>query len=122
MYSEEKKKVQSRQMASLDHALGPVKEMLLDDRVIEIMLNPDGVLWVERVGEGMTRIEQPIDPATAERMIRLIATLFDREVNESTPSLAGVSHDTMRAFKRWYRRLLHDLHLLSVSPAPLFLP
>ena len=35
----------------LMYELGPVYELLQDPRVTDIMLNPDGQLWVERLGE-----------------------------------------------------------------------
>jgi hypothetical protein len=31
----------------------PLQEFLADDRVVEILLNADGRLWVEKIGEGM---------------------------------------------------------------------
>jgi Flp pilus assembly CpaF family ATPase len=32
---------------------GAIAEWLADPRVIEIMLNPDGRLWVDRLGQGI---------------------------------------------------------------------
>ena len=89
MITADKIKVQERQFASLDHAFGPIKCMLNDESVIEIMLNPNGELWVERVGQGVQREDTKIEPADAERIVRLIATLFGREIGVENPSLAG---------------------------------
>ncbi|CQR29548.1 hypothetical protein THICB1_120103 [Thiomonas arsenitoxydans] len=44
----------ARQTEALRRAMGPEILTPLDDpKVVEIMLNPDGTLWVDRLGEGM---------------------------------------------------------------------
>ena len=46
-----------RQVEALRRAFGPqVLALFTDDAVVEIMLNPDGMLWIERLGAGMQRI------------------------------------------------------------------
>lgn len=39
-------------------------KLLLDETIIEIMLNPDGDLWIERLGHG--RLNTGYCPASAE--------------------------------------------------------
>ena len=35
-------------------ALGPaIAEWLADETIIEVMLNPDGRIWIDRLGEGL---------------------------------------------------------------------
>ena len=42
-----------RILSMLGTSLTPVvNELLLDDSVVEVMLNPDGRLWVDRLGTG----------------------------------------------------------------------
>jgi Flp pilus assembly CpaF family ATPase len=46
--------------------LGPLTDLLDDPRVVEVMLNADGVVWVERV----VRTRITVFAANAERMLR----------------------------------------------------
>ena len=56
-------------------AMGPaIAEALADRHVIEIMVNPDGALRLDRLGEGRTDAEVRIDAARVERIIRLVAS------------------------------------------------
>jgi P-type conjugative transfer ATPase TrbB len=51
---------------------GPVWAHLIDDRVVEISLNDDGALFVERFGASATRVGE-MAPERAERFIRYCA-------------------------------------------------
>ena len=45
--------VTDRKVAALKQAMGPVIASALADRmVVEVMVNPDGKIWVDRIGEG----------------------------------------------------------------------
>ena len=47
---------QDRLVLMLKTAIGPrVSALLEDPKVIELMLNTDGCLWVDRLGEGRAR-------------------------------------------------------------------
>jgi len=46
---------------------------LADPQVIEIMLNPDGRLWVDRLGIGLSDSGEHLTAADGERIIRLVA-------------------------------------------------
>src|SRR5262249_12402230 len=78
----------ARRSAALRSALGPLMEFLVDDRVVELMLNPDGTVWVEAVGTPM-RPATRMAPIDAERMLRLIASELSVELTADTPSLSG---------------------------------
>ena len=79
----------SRRMASLRSAVLPIVHLLEQERIVEIMLNPDGCIWVEEAGKGMYRTEIRMSSDDAERMIRLAAAAVHTEVNERHPSLAA---------------------------------
>ena len=64
-------------------------DVLTDDLVVEVMLNADGAVWVEKVGAGMLRTGVRMAPADAERMLRLIASEMSVELTASSPSLSG---------------------------------
>jgi type IV secretion system protein VirB11 len=80
---------QARRTDALASALGPLQPLLADDRVVEILLNADGCLWIEKLGEGMLRTTIRMRPAEAERMLRLIAAEAAVELTASSPSLSG---------------------------------
>jgi type IV secretion system protein VirB11 len=79
---------QSRRQASLRTAVAPIAKHLADDTVVEIMLNADGRVWVERAGEGMFEAGR-MGPEDALRMLRLVATEMNIELSDRNPSLAG---------------------------------
>lgn len=70
----------------LMYELGPVYELLRDPRVIEIMLNPDGELWVERLGEPKERCGS-MDAKTATGLMNTIASELDVEHTAANPVL-----------------------------------
>jgi len=73
------------------NAMGPVlRELLLDDQVIEIMLNPDGQLWVDRMSEGMSLLNETIPKNDIETLIRLVASHCGQSCHEKSPSLSCV--------------------------------
>lgn len=73
------------------NAMGPVlRELLLDDKVVEIMLNPDGQLWVEKMSEGMTLVRETLSKNDAETLIRLVASNCGQSCHEKTPSLSCI--------------------------------
>ena len=59
---------------------------LSDDSVIEIMLNPDGALWIERLGVGMERAGR-MPPGQAEAAIATVAAMLHTTINRAQPVL-----------------------------------
>ncbi|WP_242680838.1 P-type conjugative transfer ATPase TrbB [Pasteurella multocida] len=57
-----------------------------DREVIEIMLNPDGSLWVDKLGAGMSKIGT-MSATVAENVIRSVSGCFRKEVHSSSPIL-----------------------------------
>ena len=79
-----------RSLAMLRTALGPVIEAALDDpNIIEIMVNPDGRLWFDKMGEGRFAHETPFSPQASERVIRLVASHIRREVSPNAPIISA---------------------------------
>ena len=78
---------ESRVAEKIRRELGPHVMRLLGERdVIEIMLNPDGRLWVERLGEGMSPFGQ-MEPYQAEALIGTIASTLLGTVTRQNPIL-----------------------------------
>ena len=80
---------QARRHAALRTATAPIAGFLADDRVVEIMLNADGQIWVERAGLGMAAAGVTMTAENALRMLRVVATEMNAELSDRHPSLAG---------------------------------
>ena len=79
-----------RQRAMLRSAMGPkIAAALADPAVIEVMVNPDGALRLDRLGEGRTDTGVRIVPAATERIIRLVASHLRLEVHANNPIVSA---------------------------------
>jgi type IV secretion system protein VirB11 len=80
-------------------ALGPAIAAWLEDAgIVEVMLNPDGRLWVDRLSGGMTDTGERLAAADGERIVRLVAHHVGAEVpSAQSPRLGRVARDG-RAF------------------------
>jgi type IV secretion system protein TrbB len=80
----------SRGARMLRTALGPAIALWLDDpAVIEVMLNPDGKLWIDRLGEGVSETGDTMAAADGERIIRLVAHHVGVEVHSGAPRVSA---------------------------------
>ncbi len=79
-----------RRRAMLRTAMGPgIAAALADPATQEIMVNPDGALRVDRLGEGRVDTGQRYDPAQVERIIRLVASHARTEVHAASPIVSA---------------------------------
>jgi type IV secretion system protein VirB11 len=79
----------SRLVRKLEEALGPVVcGALADPLVCEIMLNPDGQLFVERLGEGIASVGA-MEQGAAEIIIGAVAHMLNSEVDIGRPIVSG---------------------------------
>lgn len=79
-----------RRRAMLRTAMGPaIAAALGDPRVIEVMVNPDGALRLDILGEGRVDTELKMDPAQVERIIRLVASHARTEVHGDAPIVSA---------------------------------
>jgi P-type conjugative transfer ATPase TrbB len=80
----------TRSHRMLRTALGPLLLTRLDDPgVAELMLNPDGRVWLDRFDTGLIDAELSVAPADAERIIRLVAHHVGIEVHSNQPRLSA---------------------------------
>jgi type IV secretion system protein VirB11 len=71
-------------------ALGPLIAGWLEDAaVIEVMLNPDGRLWIDRLGEGIADTGATMTAADGERIVRLVAHHVGVEVHARSPRVSA---------------------------------
>ena len=79
-----------RRRAMLRTAMGPaIAAALSDPRVIEIMVNPDGALRVDILGEGRVDTDVKLDGSQVERIIRLVASHARAEVHGERPIVSA---------------------------------
>src|SRR5262249_58599093 len=62
---------------------------LADPAVIEVMVNPDGSLRLDRLGEGRIDTGERLEPAEVERIIRLVASHVRVEVHAGNPVVSA---------------------------------
>jgi len=71
-------------------AMGPeIAAALADPLVVEIMVNPDGALRVDRLGKGRENTGFRLEPAQVERIIRLAASHARSEVHDERPIVSA---------------------------------
>lgn len=81
----------ARRLEALRHALGDaVLAALEDPRVVEVMVNPDGRLVLDRMGEGRRDTGDVYAAGARERAVRLLADHMGEMVNRLAPRLSGV--------------------------------
>jgi type IV secretion system protein VirB11 len=74
----------------LTTAIGPHMNAYLDDpKVVEVMLNPDGFLWVDRLGEGRSNTGHKVVPQNAQRVIELVASSTGAICNDENPIISA---------------------------------
>lgn len=79
-----------RRRAMLRTALGPaIAEALADPLVIEIMVNPDGMLRLDRLGEGRSETPSHLASNEVERIIRLVASHVRLEAHANNPIVSA---------------------------------
>jgi type IV secretion system protein TrbB len=89
-----------RRMRMLRTAMGPAIAAALDDPdVIEVLLNPDGSLWLDRLSCGRCPTGTVFVPHDSERVIRLVAAHLGTEVHAGTPILSAELPETGERFE-----------------------
>src|SRR5947199_4583447 len=81
-------------------AMGPAIAAALEDpEVVEILLNPDGSLWLDRLGSGRSPSGISLSAADAERIIRLVAAHVRAQVHSGAPILSAELPETGEPFE-----------------------
>ena len=79
-----------RRRAMLRTAFGPtIAAALADPLVLEVMVNPDGALRLDRLGEGRVDTLVRFDAAQVERIIRLVASHARTEAHAGAPIISA---------------------------------
>jgi type IV secretory pathway ATPase VirB11/archaellum biosynthesis ATPase len=81
-------------------AFGPAIARFLDDPdIVEVMLNPDGRLWIDRLSSGLTDTAQRLSAPDGERIVRLVAHHVRAEVHAGTPRVSAELPETGERFE-----------------------
>jgi type IV secretion system protein VirB11 len=76
-----------RQSEALKRALGArILDYLADPQVVEVMLNPDGTLWIDRLGAGMQKIGE-VAAVQALTIVNTVAAMLETTVTSERPIL-----------------------------------
>src|SRR5579862_8195710 len=90
----------SRGARMLRTALGPaIARYLEDPSIVEVMLNPDGRLWIDRLSGGLEDTTVRIPPMDAERILRLVAHHVGVEVHAGNPRVSAELPETGERFE-----------------------
>ena len=90
----------SRGARMLRTALGPgIATWLEDAAVVEVMLNPDGRLWVDRLADGLADTGAILSSADGERIVRLVAHHVGAEVHPEAPRVSAELPGTGERFE-----------------------
>jgi type IV secretion system protein TrbB len=102
----------ARRKAMLKTAFGPViADALADPQVVEVMVNPDGRLWIDRLDTGRSDTGTVLQWSEVERIIRLVASHIRLEVHERSPIVSAELPETGERFEGL---------IPPVAPAPCF--
>ena len=90
----------SRGARMLRTALGPaIAAWLEDPAVVEVLLNPDGRLWVDRLTVGLADTGERLSSADGERIVRLVAHHVGAEVHPASPRVSAELPETGERFE-----------------------
>ena len=82
--------IADRSLRMLQTALGvAIGALLNEDEVVEVMLNPDGRIWTDRLGVGLADSGHRLSPADGERLIRLVAHQVGERVDAERPRISA---------------------------------
>lgn len=84
----------ARRRSALARALGPdIANELAAPDVVEVLVNADGRVWIDRAGAGLLLTDYRIAPPDRETAIRLLAHEAGETVGEDRPALATILPD-----------------------------
>ncbi len=100
MVQHERSEARARGARMLRTALGPAIARLLEDpAVVEVMLNPDGRIWIDRLSEGLADTGERLSSADGERIVRLVAHHVGAEVHAGAPRVSAELPETGERFE-----------------------
>src|ERR1700723_38323 len=81
-------------------ALGPaIRRFLEDASIVEVMLNPDGRLWIDRLSSGLADTGEMLSAPDGERIVRVVAHHVGAEVHGGAPRVSAELPETGERFE-----------------------
>ncbi|WP_203544835.1 P-type conjugative transfer ATPase TrbB [Desulfovibrio sp. JC010] len=81
--------MEDRLVKNMIHNMGPIITGALEDpKVVEIMANPDGKIWIERLGEDM-KLAGEIPASQTSMIVSLVASALETTVTKESPIVEG---------------------------------
>jgi P-type conjugative transfer ATPase TrbB len=81
-------------------AMGPaITGWLEDPAIVEVMLNPDGRLWIDRLADGLADTGKRLSAEDGERIVRLVAHHVGAEVHPGSPRISAELPETGERFE-----------------------
>jgi type IV secretion system protein VirB11 len=81
-------------------AMGPaITGWLEDPAIVEVMLNPDGRLWIDRLAGGLADTGKRLSAEDGERIVRVVAHHVSAEVHPGSPRLSAELPETGERFE-----------------------
>jgi type IV secretion system protein VirB11 len=81
-------------------AMGPeILAALADELVVEVMVNPDGSLRLDRLGEGRIDTGARLEATEVERIIRVVASHLRIEAHDNNPVVSAELPETGERFE-----------------------
>lgn len=111
MMSDEPSKTELHGWEIIKHQLTPLLPFFDDPSCNEIMVNPDGSIWVERHGHGMREVEVEMTKASIQLIIEAVASSCGKIVDRDHPEIGGLLPVVRARFQGV---------LPPVAPAPMF--
>lgn len=89
-----------RRRTMLRTAMGPAIAIALEEPdVVEVLVNPDGKLWLDRHGSGRSETGVVLTPHEVERIVRLVASHVRAEADSSAPIVSAELPETGERFE-----------------------
>ncbi len=74
----------------LEQYLEPYRDLILKDDIIELAINPDGNVWIERQGaHAMERIDRTVEAAAAANLAATLVGDARARVSNKSPLVSG---------------------------------
>ncbi len=92
--------VLSRELSVLREAFGPtILEALTDAHVVEVMVNVDGKIWIDKIGEGRSDTGASLDYAKRDTILKMVAHHTGEMVTKDNPQLSATLPETGERFQ-----------------------
>jgi P-type conjugative transfer ATPase TrbB len=79
----------SRSIGMLRTAMGAITSWLDNPTIVEVMLNPDSRLWIDRLAVGLSDTGKRLSAEDGERIVRVVAHHVGAEVHPKSPRVSA---------------------------------